>query len=97
MKILALEHEVPGTLPEQFAPHLDAETRRVWELVQAGTIREMYFRQDRTQAVIVLECDDADAARAVLETLPLVRAGLITFEVIPLRAYPGFRRLFRED
>jgi len=30
----------------------------------------------------------------VLATLPLVKEGLITFEIIPLAAYPGFSRLF---
>jgi len=42
----------------------------------------------------MLEAADAAEAQAVLATLPLVRAGLIAFEVIPLRAYPGFARLF---
>jgi hypothetical protein len=32
-----------------------------------------------------------------LETLPLVKAGLITFDVIPLKAYPGFARLFNHE
>lgn len=94
MKILALEHEQPGVTGEQFQPHLKAEAARVWALVQDGLIREIYLSQDRSQAVLILECADADAARAVLDTLPLVQAGLIAFEIIPLRAYPGFARLF---
>ena len=57
-------------------------------------IRETYFRQDRSTAVLILECADATEAEAVLQTLPMVRAGLITFEIIPLVAYPGFARLF---
>ena len=32
----------------------------------------------------------------MLETLPLVQAGLIRFEVIPLVPYPGFGRLFEK-
>jgi len=34
------------------------------------------------------------AADEVLAGLPFVAAGLIQFEVFPLRAYPGFARLF---
>jgi len=30
----------------------------------------------------------------MLGTLPLVQAGLIAFEVIPLKPYPGLARLF---
>jgi len=45
----------------------------------------------------VLECADADEARSILDTLPLVREKLIGFELIPLMAYPGFARLFRTE
>jgi muconolactone delta-isomerase len=94
MKILALEQEIPGTKPEQFAPHLKAEAARVWELYISGQIRETYFRGDRDEAVLILECADVEDAHQVLATLPLVQAGLIRFEVIPLVPYPGFERLF---
>ncbi len=95
MKILAIEHEIPGVPDEAFtAPLSKAEAARAWALHQEGVIRELYFWADRHEAVLILECADADEARAVLDTLPLVQAGLIAFEVIPLVAYPGFARLF---
>ncbi len=97
MKLLALEVESPDVAPEDFQPHLAAEARRVWELYLAGTLREIYFRADKTLAVLVLECDGVDAARAALDTLPLVKAGLVTFEVIPLAPYPGLSRLFADE
>ena len=94
MKILAVEKEVPGVADDTFGPLLKAEAARAWELYQSGVIREMYFRADREEAVLVLECRDVHEAEKQLATLPLVKAGLIAFEVIPLRAYPGFERLF---
>src|SRR5512136_2442257 len=94
MKILALEQENPATPAEAFPPHLKAEATRVWELYQAGVLREIYFRQDRSGAVLILECNGVEDARQVLNSLPLVKEGLIAFEVIPLKAYPGFARLF---
>lgn len=94
MKILALESEVPGVAAEAFKPHLQAEAARVWELQQAGVLREIYFRADRSDAVLVLECADVAEAQRVLGTLPLVRKGLIAFDVIPLKPYPGLARLF---
>ncbi len=97
MKILAIGKDVPGTTAEQFKPHLKAEAARVWELHQAGVFRELYFRQDSPDAVLMLECADVEAANEVLNTLPLVKAGLITFDVIPLGPYPGFSRLFAEE
>ena len=94
MKILALESERPGATPQQFQQYAQVEARKVWDLQQAGIIREAYFRADRNEAVLVLECDDGAAARETLSTLPFVQAGLIVFELIPLRAYPGFELLF---
>lgn len=94
MKILAIEKDIPGVAEDEFRPHLTAEARRVWELYQAGVIRELYFRQDRPAAVLVLECADTSQARDILNTLPLVSEGLIAFDLIPLMPYPGLARLF---
>ena len=96
MKILAMEIETQGVKPGQYKPHLKAEARHVWDLYQNGTIRELYFRADRSEAVLILECADVNEAQQTLASLPLVEAGLITFEVIPLVPYPGFARLFGE-
>jgi hypothetical protein len=97
MKILALEVETENASPEQFEPHLQAEARRAWELHQSDILRELYFRADRSSAVLILECANTLEAEQVLETLPLVQAGLIRFDLIPLVPYPGFGRLFEEQ
>lgn len=94
MKILAMERDVPGVTDEITRPHLKAEAAQAWALYQAGVFRELYFRGDRHQAVLILECKDEDEARQVLATLPLVQQGLIDFDIIPLAPYPGFARLF---
>jgi hypothetical protein len=94
MKILALEHELPNATAEGFQQYARDEARKVWELTQAGVIRESYFRADRSEAVLVLECQSVDEAREALSTLPFVKNQLIIFELIPLRAYSGFERLF---
>jgi hypothetical protein len=98
MKILALEKEVPLVTEEDFHDSLLAEeARRVWELMQAEVIREAYLRKDWPGAVLVLECGTTGEAEAMLATLPLVREGLIAFELMPLGPYPGFARLFRDE
>ncbi|MFX0168391.1 MAG: superoxide dismutase [Candidatus Hodarchaeota archaeon] len=97
MKIIALEREIPGIEAEAFTPHLQTEVRKIWELYQAGIIRELYFRADRQEAVLILECEDIPTARKHLSKLPFVKAGLIIFDLIPLKAYPGFSRLFHPE
>lgn len=92
MKILALEKETQaGALSPRL---LRAEAQRVWELFSQGIIREAYFRADIREAILVLEAQDLKSAKAILNTLPCVESGSLTFEVIPLIPYDGFRRLF---
>lgn len=95
MKILAIEKETPGATAAEFRPLLEAEARQVWELYRQGVIRDLYFRPDEHAAVLILECAGVSAARDALAALPLVQAGLIAFEIIPLAPYTGFERLFR--
>ncbi len=94
MKVLAIERELPGVTGADFDPHLAAEAARAWDLYQDDVIREIYFRADRREAVLVLECANIEQARQALETLPMVQNRLIDFDLIPLRPYPGFARLF---
>ena len=97
MVFLALEEDLPGTDAGAFAPHLEAEAARVWTLQQQGVLRQIWFRQDRSAAVLLLECPDRRSAEEALASLPLVQQGLIRFDLIPLSPYPGLARLFRKD
>ena len=96
MQILAIEKEVEGTTAEDFKPHLNAEVLKVWDYYKKGIIREIYFRGDKTRAILMLECENVEKAKEILSTLPLVKENLISFEIIPLVPYPGFERLFKK-
>jgi hypothetical protein len=96
MKVLALGHDVVAQDDPRFAELRPAEARRVWEMYQADLLREVYFRADSPNGVLVFEVPDLAAARVAVDSLPLVAAGLIDFDLVPLRPYPGFARLFRE-
>ena len=95
MKIIALEIEKPTATTEEFKKQANAEAKKAWELQQSGFIREIYFRADENSAVLILEADSVEAAKEKLQQLPLVKNNLIYFELIPLKAYPGFARLFK--
>ncbi len=94
MKYLAFEKERPGATAEDFQPYLAAEADQAWRLYTQGIVRELYFRADQHTAVLVLECSQEGEACEALNSLPLVQAGLITFELIQLMPYDGFSRLF---
>jgi uncharacterized protein with GYD domain len=98
MKVLAIEEPVPGVSPAQFTEELlRAEAASAWELYQSQVLREFYFTADTHEAVLILECGGPDQAQSLLAELPLVKAGLIRFVVVPLIPYPGFGRLFARD
>lgn len=95
MKIIAIEKECPNISPEAYTNALKkSEATRVWELYQSGALREFYFRQDRPEAVLIFECNSVEDCQALIASLPLVINKLIDFELIPLKPYPGFSRLF---
>ena len=94
VQILALEVEKPGASSNDFKHLLVDEAHAVWQLYQKDFIRTIHFRADRSTAVLMLECHDVEEAESTLSKLPLVSAGLIEFEFIPLQPYPGYSRLF---
>jgi muconolactone delta-isomerase len=93
MQILAIEIEL---MPLGSGHHelLREEAARVWFLKKQGIVRDIWFAVHEHVAVLLLECASEEEAKQHLSDLPLVRAGLITFDVIPLRSYDGFERLF---
>jgi muconolactone delta-isomerase len=74
----------------EFAELVDAEASRARELYAAGFIRQIWHRGDRGGACMVLEAASLDEARAALETLPLIRAGMLDVSIVPLVPYAGF-------
>ena len=60
----------------------------LWELYQSDVHREAYFSADNHEAVLVSEYGDAEEVRSHLSGLPLVKTGLIDFDVILLVPFP---------
>jgi len=94
MKILAIDHLLPGVTVEQAMVHMKAEVEQSWALTKSGIIRENYLRGDGKGAVAILECASVDEAAAIMDTFPLVKMGLIEFEFIPLEPFTVLETLF---
>ncbi len=97
MKILAIDKMLPGTTRDRIMPHLKAEVKKAWDLYTSGVCRELYYRGDRSGAVLVLECASVEAARTVIDTLPLVKESLIDFDLIPLGPFASLSLLFADE
>jgi len=96
MKILALEKEVDGVDWSNLDEVLKQEAHHVYALQKQGIVREIYFNQNHC-AVIILECKSAIVAKNTLNELPLVKSGLINFEVMELTPYNGFDRIIEKQ
>ncbi len=92
MKILAIEKEVSGVDWGKEKDTLKEEARRVYELYHTGYLREIYFDQHHN-AVLILECESLELAKDLLNSLPLLKKGIINFEIIQLNPYTGLDRI----
>lgn len=96
MKILAIEKELNIIDWTSKIELLKEESRIIYKLYQAGTIREIYFNESKN-AIIIFECESISKAEEFLLSLPLVKEGLIYFTLIELKPYTGFNRIFKNE
>ena len=89
MKIIAIAHRSETHGAEDFAPHLAAEANHALGLYAQEIVREIYSRADGKGAVLVLEAKDEDAAREILNGLPLAKLGMLTFDIYGTKPYRG--------
>ena len=90
MKCVAIATRNPDFAPDEFEPHLPDETRQAIQLYSEGKIREIYSRADGKGAVLIIEAEDEEEARNFTNTLPLVKLGMISFEIYGTAPYRGF-------
>jgi len=95
MRIIALEKELSNARTIDFRKNAKAEAKALWQLYLSGIVREFYFRKENKLAVLILEAKNKEEAKKTLNKLPYVNKNLIEFELIPLKPYPGFQRLFK--
>ena len=95
VKVVAIGRARSGVGCQDIAQYVGEEARQVWDLYESDRVREFYLRADgRPGVVLIFECDDPSEAERLVAALPVLEAGLLDFEVIPLRPYAGLRRLF---
>jgi hypothetical protein len=83
-KILAIGTLNPGVDPQAALAILPMEVRETAKLYLDGKIEQWFSQQERRGVVFVLNMTDKDAAREMLEKLPLGQAHLMTFELMPI-------------
>jgi hypothetical protein len=83
-EVLATLTVKDGITREQIAPVMPGEVKATVQLYLDGKIQQWYSRADGKGVVFVLNCKTVDEAKAVLESLPLIKGNLAAFEYMPL-------------
>jgi len=83
MQFLVICRPAAGGDPGEFSRLVPLETEALREQKARGTLTGAWS-PGRPGAVLMLDVADAEAATQILAGFPLVEAGLITTEVIPL-------------
>jgi hypothetical protein len=97
MKIFAIDKILPTATEEKIRGVVIKEAIHIWMLTTKEIVREAYFRKDRPGVILVLECENAQEARRILSTFPMVAAGVIDFEVIPVGHFVPYGTLIDQE
>jgi hypothetical protein len=92
-RILAIGTVNPGVDPATVRSILPNEVRETVKLYLDGKIDQWFSLQDRNGVAFILNVTDPAAAHDMLEKLPLGRAHLMSFELIPLAPLNPLRQL----
>lgn len=95
MKFLAIEKENKKADWTNAHSLLKPEAKHVYSQYLSDVVREIYFNE-HGEAVIILESENKKAAQEILNSFPLVQAGLIYFEVMQLLPYTGLKRIIED-
>lgn len=81
-KILAIGHIVPAA--KDRTSIMPSEVRETVKLYLAGKIDSWYVRRDQPGVVFLMNVSTVKEAHDLLEALPLGKAGIMEFELIPI-------------
>jgi len=85
MQILAISKLKEGVTPGSIGTVGADEIKHTVESYLDGKIRSFWFQVNRPGVVFILESKDEDEARQVMDELPLVVAGFMDVDLIPLQ------------
>ncbi len=87
---MANSRPADGVTSEQITEFFDTNepSSDAWDLVRQGIVTDYAFKVgDRPGVVVFLRADSEDQAKSLLDSIPVVTQGLLTFELDPLREH----------
>lgn len=97
MQFLILARVAQGISIEQVLPHVKAEAEAVWQQYSAEILRSIHYIADMSGAVLLCEAPNLEAMQAITAQFPMAKAGVLKFEILPLKPYIGLESLFAKS
>ena len=83
MKVFAIAKINQPLTPEQRQQHMPAEVPATLKLYLEGKIEQFWFRE-KGGPIFLMNVESVEQAKSTLDTLPLVAAGITTYELMPV-------------
>ncbi len=97
MQFLVLARVAEGISIEQVLPHVKAEAAAIWEKYSAEIVRPIYYIADMSGAVLICEAPNSETMQEITAQFPMAKAGVLKFEVLPLKPYTGLESLSEQS
>jgi hypothetical protein len=94
MQFLLIARVVEGVAMEQVLLHVKAEAEAVWQKYTHEIVRSIHYIVDMSGAVLMCEAANLEAMQEIAAQFPMVKAGVLKIEVLPLKPYTGLASLF---
>ena len=91
---LVITHDKPNINWKEQEQLLKQEAKVLWDLQKNGIIRNIWFTKNSREAILIIEAKDSIRTKEIIDTFPLVKEGLIMYDIFELVAYDGYERLF---
>jgi hypothetical protein len=96
-RVLAIGTLTAKATPAALPAVLAREVPATLQLYLEGKIADWYAKPDQTEVVFLMNVSTVDAAKAILDPLPLGQAGMMTFELTPLSPLLPLGRLLKPE
>ncbi|WP_019832378.1 hypothetical protein [Sphingomonas sp. PR090111-T3T-6A] len=93
MKVLAIGSIVKPVSDEERERILPREVPHTLQLYLDGVIEQFWFRQDRPGPVFLMEVESVEAAKAVIDAMPIMIEGVAEYEFVPVGPLAPLGRL----
>ncbi|MFK5971318.1 MAG: hypothetical protein QM487_14530 [Candidatus Marithrix sp.] len=94
MQIMMVSHLASGITFEDTIPYSKKEAKKAWEYYTTGRYRQMYGRLDEGGVVVIMEAKSMEEAYKAVDQMPLVKNGLVEYDLIPLGSFFPWTSLF---